>query len=100
MTLILSRFGNSSLDFEEDFFYNKIVMLKIHGPSLAEKKYYLLKPKLEKKYDPNDYVVINPRTGRYFVGKTSLEAMKKAREIYRKGKLFLAQVGRMSILMK
>lgn len=75
-------------------------MLKIYEPSEAEKTYYTLKPKLEKKYDPNDYVVIDPKTGKYFVGKTSLAAMKKARKMYSRGRLFLAQVGRMSGLMK
>ncbi|KKQ43004.1 MAG: hypothetical protein US60_C0009G0007 [Microgenomates group bacterium GW2011_GWC1_37_8] len=75
-------------------------MLKLHEPSEGEKKYYLLKNMLEKKYEPNDYVVINPKTNKYFVGKTSIEAMKKARSKYPKGKLFMAQVGRISGLLK
>ena len=75
-------------------------MLIPHHPSEGEKIYYSLKDKLAKKYSQNDYVVINPKTRDFFVGKTSVEAMKKAREKFRKGKLFLAQVGRISGLMK
>lgn len=75
-------------------------MLIPHQPSKSEKIYYLLKDELEKKYSKDNYVVINPRTKDYFVGKTSVEAMKKAREKYQTGKLFLAQIGRMAGLMK
>ena len=75
-------------------------MLIPHQPSKGEKIYYTLKDKLEKKYSKDNYVVINPETKDYFVGKTSLEAMKKAREKYHKGSLFLAQIGRISGLMK
>ena len=75
-------------------------MLRTHEPSEGEKKYYLLKDILEKKYEPDDYVVINPKTSKYFVGKTSVQAMKKARLKYPKGKLFMAQVGRISGLLK
>lgn len=66
----------------------------------AEKIYYTIKDKLEKKYDPDYYVVINPSTGKYFVGKTSVEAMKKARNAYPKGELHLAQVGRLAGFLK
>ena len=75
-------------------------MLIPHQPSKAEKIYYKLKDKLEKRYSKDNYVVINPETEDYFIGKTSVEAMKKARDKYRKGALFLAQVGRISGLMK
>ncbi|MBI4067047.1 hypothetical protein HY407_01585 [Candidatus Gottesmanbacteria bacterium] len=75
-------------------------MLRIYEPSEAEKIYYKLKDKLEKKYHPNDYVVINPRTKAYFVAETSVEAMKKARKRYPKGELFLAQIGRIAGFMK
>ncbi len=75
-------------------------MLKIREASQGEKKYYLLKDKLEKKYNPNFYVVINPKTEDYFVAETSVRAMKKARAKYPQGRLFLAQIGRMSGLMK
>lgn len=75
-------------------------MLRMYEPSEAEKIYYKLKDKLEKKYPPNDYVVINPRTKAYFVAETSVEAMKKARKRYPRGELFLAQVGRIAGFMK
>ena len=75
-------------------------MLMPYKPTKGEEKYYKLKDKLEKKYEPTDYVVINPRNEEYFVGETSVEAMKKARKKYPKGKLFLAQVGRLSGLLK
>jgi len=75
-------------------------MLKIHKSSEGEKKYFQLKDLLEKKYDADDYVVVNPSSNKYFVGKTSVSAMKKARSIYPKGKLFMAQVGRISGFLK
>ncbi|MBI1869488.1 hypothetical protein HYS11_00780 [Candidatus Gottesmanbacteria bacterium] len=75
-------------------------MLKIYESSEAEKKYIELKPELKKKYQPDDYVVINPRTGKYFVDRSSVGAVKKARKQYPTGKLFLAQVGRMAGFMK
>lgn len=75
-------------------------MMRLYESSEAEKIYYQLQDKLEKKYPPNDYVVINPRTKAYFVGQTSVEAMKKARKKYPKGELFLAQIGRIAGFMK
>lgn len=75
-------------------------MLKLHEPTEAERVYFAIKPKLEDKYDPETYVVINPKTKKYFVSKTSVEAMKKARAVYPKGKLLLAQVGRIAQLLK
>ncbi|OGG17256.1 hypothetical protein A3D78_03105 [Candidatus Gottesmanbacteria bacterium RIFCSPHIGHO2_02_FULL_39_14] len=75
-------------------------MLIPHQSSKAEKIYYKLKDKLEKKYSKDNYVVINPDTKDYFVGKTSVEAMKKARNKFHKGPLFMAQIGRISGLMK
>lgn len=75
-------------------------MMRIYESSEAEKTYYRLKDKLEKKYPADDYVVINPKTEKYFVGETSVEAMKKARSKYPKGKLFLAQVGKIAGFIK
>jgi len=75
-------------------------MLTPSIPSEGEKKFITLQPELERKYEPDDYVVIEPESGEYFVGETSVEAMKKGREKYPKGDLFLAQVGRMAGLMK
>ena len=75
-------------------------MLKSYQPSDAEEVYFQLRGKLAGKYNPEDYVVINPKTKDFFLAQNSVEAMKKARAKYPKGKLFLAQVGRMSGLMK
>lgn len=75
-------------------------MLTPSVPSEGEKAYITLQPELEKKYEPEDYVVIDPKSGDYFVGETSVEVMKKARAKYPKGDLFLAQVGRLAGLMK
>lgn len=75
-------------------------MLLPHQPSLGEKIYYKLKDKLTKKYRKDYYVVINPKKEDYFIGKTSVEAIKKARTKYPRGKLFLAQIGRIAGLMK
>ena len=75
-------------------------MLKLYEPTEGEKVYYQLKDNLEKKYDKDDFVVINPKTRKYFIGKTSVEAIKNARKKYPKGELFLAQVGRIAGFMK
>lgn len=75
-------------------------MLKLYQPSEAEKIYYAIKDTLVKKYKPDYHVVIHPKTEQYFVDKSSVSAMKKARSKYPKGKLFLAQVGRIAGLMK
>lgn len=75
-------------------------MLKLYDPSPGEQTYFRLKPELEKKFKPDDYVVINPKTSDYVVAKTSVEAMKLARNKYPRGHLFLAQVGRMAGFLK
>ena len=75
-------------------------MLISYVPTKGEQKYFKLKSQLEKKYEANDYVVINPNTEKYFVGKTAVEAMKKARKKYPRGKLFLAQVGKKALYAK
>jgi len=75
-------------------------MLRARNYTKAEEKYFQLKPELESKYDEEDYVVIDPETGDYFVGGNSVEAMKKARQEKPKGKLFVAQVGRIAGFIK
>ncbi len=75
-------------------------MLKSAAVNLGEKLYRKLRPKLAEKYDPETYVVINPKSGEYVTAETSVEAMKKARAAYPKGKLFIAQVGRIAGLLK
>lgn len=70
----------------------------IHDDALEV--YYRIQGQLEKKFAPDDYVVIHPQSGKYFIAKTSVDAMKKARSVYPKGKLFLAQIGRVAGFMK
>lgn len=62
--------------------------------------YYKIKPKLEKKHNPGYYVTIEVNSGKFFVGKTPVEAMDKAREHFPRRKFYMAQVGRMPALMK
>lgn len=60
------------------------------------KIYYKIKSELEKRYDPSDYVTIEVKTGKYFVGKTPVEAMNKAEKKFPDKIFFLAQVGRLA----
>jgi hypothetical protein len=62
--------------------------------------YYQLKPKLEKKYVPQDYVTIDVETGDYAVAETSLEAIKKLQQRHPKKIFFLAQVGQIAGMLK
>lgn len=63
-------------------------------------RYYELRPLLEKKYEPEDYITIDVDSGDYFVAKTGLDAIKKAQRKYPSNKFFLAQVGRIAGLLK
>lgn len=60
--------------------------------------YYKIKPSLKKKYDPSDYVIIEANSGKYFVRKTSVEAMDIAKKHFPKRQFFMARVGRISDL--
>ena len=71
--------------------------------SLAERGtqvYYQLKSKLEKKYDPSDVVFIEPDSGKYFVGKTTIETLKMARKQFPRKKFFVAYVGKLAASLK
>ena len=65
----------------------------------GEKIYYRIKPVLKKKYNPSYYVTIEVDTGKYFVGKTSIEAIDKAKKQYPGKQFFLARVGRIADYM-
>ena len=65
----------------------------------GEKIYYKIKPELEKKYNPGYYVTIEVGSGKYFVGKTSIEAAHKAKKVFPKKQFFLARVGRLADYM-
>ncbi len=62
--------------------------------------YFKLKPKLEKKYEPHQYVSIEVNSGEYFVGKSSIEAINKAQKKFPKKQFFLAQVGKLAGSLK
>ena len=62
--------------------------------------YYQLKPELEKKYHPDDVVLIETESGNYFIGKTTIEAYKSARRKYPKKKFFGAHVGQLASALK
>ncbi len=63
--------------------------------SLRGKKIYLkIKSNLEKRFKKSDYVTIETETGKYFIGKTPIEAIDKAQKEFPKKRFFLAQVGR------
>lgn len=62
--------------------------------------YYQIKPLLEEKYEPADFVTIEVESGEYFVGKTAIEALEKAKERFPERKFFLTQVGQLAGLMK
>lgn len=55
--------------------------------------YYKLKPTLEKKYDAGDYITIDVSSGKYFIGKTPIEALHRAKRRFPRKQFFLAQVG-------
>ncbi len=59
----------------------------------GERLYYKIKPDLEKKYDLSYYVTIEVGSGKYFVGKTPIQAYNKAKKQFPKKIFFLAQVG-------
>lgn len=62
--------------------------------------YYQLKPSLEKKFSPEDYVTIDVDSGDYFVAESGLNAIRKAQRKYPNRKFFLAQVGRITETLK
>lgn len=62
--------------------------------------YYKIKPKLMKKFNPGYYVTIEANSGKYFVGKTSIEAMNKARKYFPHRQFYMAQVGSATANMK
>lgn len=66
----------------------------------AKQIYYQIKPMLEKKFSPEDYVTIDVDSGDYFVAESGLNAIRKAQRKYPNRKFFLAQVGRITEMLK
>ncbi|OGK09191.1 hypothetical protein A2767_06590 [Candidatus Roizmanbacteria bacterium RIFCSPHIGHO2_01_FULL_35_10] len=62
--------------------------------------YYKIRPELKKKYNEGHYVTIEVNSGKYFIGKTPIEAMDIAKKHFPKRKFYMAQVGSMTSLMK
>lgn len=62
--------------------------------------YYRIKPQLEKKFEPSNYVSIEVGSGKYFIGKNSIEALDKAQKKFPKKQFFLAQVGKLAGSLK
>lgn len=78
-------------------------MNKLTNQNFTEKSkeiYFHLKGKLMKKYPAESYVCIEPETGDYFVGKFAIEVMQKSEKKYPRKQFFIAQLGRMSGLLK
>lgn len=59
-----------------------------------------LEPQLKKRYELGDYVSIEVESGKFFVGKNSIEALDKAQKAFPQKQFFLAQVGRIAGLLK
>lgn len=78
-------------------------MVKIRNHNLSAKAkaiYYRLKEKLGKRYPEDSFISIEPETGSYFIGKSAIEVMQKSERKYPSKHFFVAQLGRMSGLLK
>lgn len=62
--------------------------------------FYRLKPQLDKKYQPGSFLTIEVGSGKFFVGKTPIEAISKAKKKFPKKQFFLTQVGKMAGILK
>lgn len=62
--------------------------------------YYRIKPELNKKYEPGYYVTIEVNSGKFFVGRTSIEAMDKAKKHFPRRQFFMANIGRLPSMLK
>ncbi len=62
--------------------------------------YYKIKPQLEKKFNPGYYVTIEANSGKYFIGKNSVEALEKAQKHFPKRQFYMARVGRITSNLK
>lgn len=66
----------------------------------GRERYYQLKPQLKEEYSAGDVVLIDPETGDYFVGETTIDAYSKARKKHPGKKFYGAQVGNLAFKMK
>ncbi|MBI3384668.1 hypothetical protein HY030_00560 [Candidatus Gottesmanbacteria bacterium] len=62
--------------------------------------YYKIRPQLKKKYEPGNYITVEIKSGKFFVGKSPLEAIDKAKRQFPHSQFFMAQVGRAAGILK
>ncbi|PIQ71631.1 hypothetical protein COS77_02945 [Candidatus Roizmanbacteria bacterium CG06_land_8_20_14_3_00_34_14] len=62
--------------------------------------YHKIKPHLDKKYKPGYYVTIEANSGKFFVGKTPIEAMDKAKKNFPRRVFYMANIGRLPSMFK
>ena len=62
--------------------------------------YYKLKPFLNKKYPPENVVLIDVDSGDYFVNRNTISAYESARKKYPNKLFFIAHVGQLSSFLK
>jgi len=62
--------------------------------------YYRIKPQLDKQYKPGYYVTIEANSGKFFVGRTPIEAMDKAKKSFPRRQFYMANIGRLPSMFK
>ena len=62
--------------------------------------YHRIKQSLKKKYKPGNFVTIEVNSGKFFVGKSPIEAVNKAKKQFPRKQFFLAQVGKAAGILK
>lgn len=78
-------------------------MAKIRDYNFTERAkeiYYRIRERVGKRYPAESYICIEPKTGDYFIGKSAIEVMQKSEKKYPSKHFFVAQLGRMSGLLK
>lgn len=62
--------------------------------------FYRIKSRLQKKYQPGNFITIEVNSGKFFVGKNPIEAINKAKRHFPKRQFFMAQLGRAAGILK
>lgn len=62
--------------------------------------FYRIKPELEKKFQPGHFVTIEVGSGKFFMGRSPIEAINRAKKKFPRKQFFLAQIGRSSGILK
>lgn len=66
----------------------------------GRERYYQIRPILKKSYNAGEVVLIEPVSGDYFVGATTIEAYQKAIKKHPGKEFFSALVGRSAFYLK